>query len=331
MFRYRVSAFAVVLLLPLCAGCPSLTPLPSQAAVREMVEQETGRPYQLYVPSIYNTRRPWPVVIACHGTEPYDNPSRQMSEWAQFGEDQGIIVIAPTLLAAKGDFPPPVDKQIALQRSDEAAILNMVRAIKASHRVAEEQVFMTGWSAAAYVILHTGMSHPDIFRALLIRQGTFDERFVDVSERQLDRWQPIKIIYGRTDFLRDQAVACIKWLRDRGQYVEELEVAGTHRRLEPETAWKFFREVVSKRPWIRMRNWTPDPRQPLTIAFAVDAVPPAKNLKWFFGDGADSFDPQPTHTYTAGGDYEVTLNVDLGGGKKFQRKRTVRVFQGGAN
>ena len=49
---------------------------------------------------------------------------------------------------------------------------------------------------AAYDILHTGMSHPDIFRALLIRQGTFDERYVDVSERQLDRWQPIATAIG---------------------------------------------------------------------------------------------------------------------------------------
>jgi len=295
-----------------------------------MVEQETNRPYQLYVPSIYNTRRPWPVIVACHGTEPYDNPARQMSEWAQFGEDNGIIIVAPTLYASKGDFPPPVDKQIALQREDEAAILGMVRAVKNSHRIAEERVFMTGWSAAAYDILHTGMSHPDVFRALLIRQGTFDERFVDVPDRQLDRWQPIKIIYGSSDFLRDQAVACIKWLRSRGQYVEELEVAGSHRRLDPATAWKFFSEVIAKRPWIRIRTWTPDPRNPLTIAFAVDAVPAAKNLKWFFGDGADSFEAQPTHTYQTGGDYEVTLNVDLGGGKKYQRKRTVRVYAGGA-
>lgn len=296
-----------------------------------MVEQETNRPYQLYVPSIYNTRRPWPVIVACHGTEPYDNPARQMSEWAQFGEDNGIIIVAPTLYASKGDFPPPVDKQIALQREDEAAILGMVRAVKNSHRIAEERVFMTGWSAAAYDILHTGMSHPDVFRALLIRQGTFDERFVDVPDRQLDRWQPIKIIYGSSDFLRDQAVACIKWLRSRGQYVEELEVSGSHRRLDPATAWKFFSEVIAKRPWIRIRTWTPDPRNPLTIAFAVDAVPAAKNLKWFFGDGADSFEAQPTHTYQTGGDYEVTLNVDLGGGKKYQRKRTVRVYAGGAN
>jgi len=296
-----------------------------------MVEQETGRGYLLYVPSIYNTRRPWPVVIACHGTEPYDNTQRQMSEWAQFGEDKGIIVIAPVLKAAKGDFPPPVDKQIALQREDEAAILGMVRAIRNSHRVAEEQIFMTGWSAAAYDILHTGMAHPDIFRALLIRQGTFDERYVDVPDRVLDRWQPIKIIYGSSDFLRDDALACIKWLRDRGQYVEELEVAGSHRRLDPDTAWKFFSEVIAKRPWIRMRAWSPDPRNPLIQAFAADTVPPAKNLKWFFGDGGDSFEAQPTHTYAAGGDYEVTLNVDLGGGRKYQRKRTVRVYGGGAS
>ena len=317
---------AITVLLPFCAGCPSLTPYPTQANVQQMSEPETGRHYLLYVPSIYSDKRTWPLVLACHGTQPYDTPERQMSEWAQFGEDKGIIVVAPVLEAAKGDFPPPAAQQIELQRGDEAAMLGMVRTTKNAYRVAEEQVFMTGWSAAAYDILHTGMGHPDIFRALLIRQGTFDPAFVDVSDRVIDKWQPIKVIYGKTDFLRDQTVACIKWLRDQGQYVEELEVAGTHRRLDPATAWTFFMEVVKKRPWIRVRAWAPDPHQPRTMRFAFDSVPAARGQKWFFGEGEETFDAQPTHTFSAAGDHTVTVNVDLGGGRKYQRKKVVRVY-----
>jgi len=99
-----------------------------------------------------------------------------MREWARFAENRDIIVVAPQLVGTKGDFPPEPEKQIALQREDEQAILATVSEIKRKYNIAEEQVFMTGWSAGAYAILHTGLRNPDVFRALAIRQGSFNER-----------------------------------------------------------------------------------------------------------------------------------------------------------
>jgi len=321
----RATAWLSTACIPLWAGCLSLTPLPDEAPVVEQTDRTTGRGYFLYVPSTYSGQRPWPLVVACHGTRPYDTAMYETREWAKFAEKEGILVVAPALLGTKGDFPPSPDRQIALQRQDEEAILSIVRSIKGRYRIAEERVFMAGWSAAAYAILHTGLGHPDIFRALVIRQGTFDERFLDFAEGDLDRWQPILVIYGRMDFLRDQTLACIEWLRKHGQYVETLEIAGSHRRIDPKRPWEFFQRVVRERPWIRIRAHVPNPSEPRTVTFRVDAIPEADQLMWFFGDGTQSRDASPTHTYAEPGNYTVTVNVGLVVGKKYRRQRVVHV------
>ncbi|MBN2559711.1 MAG: PKD domain-containing protein, partial [Phycisphaerae bacterium] len=318
-------------ILPLwCCGCPAMGTLPTAAPVMELTDEPTERPYLLYVPSIYSDRVSWPIVVACHGTWPYDTSRLQMREWAQFAENRGIIVLAPELLSTKGDFPPPPESQIDLQRQDEQAVLSIVSAIKRKYNVAEDRVFMTGWSAGAYPILYAGLRNPDVFRALAVRQGSFDERFMDIPTDCLGQRQRILVIYGMADFLRDQSKAMIEWLRARGFYVDEKEIAGSHRRIDPKLPWRFFSKVVKEGPWIRIRAHVVDPGQPLAIRFYLDAVPKAERQKWFFGDGDESYEPSPVHTYDQPGRYEVTVNVALKDGGKYSRRQLVRVgdFQG---
>lgn len=302
-----------------------MTPLPHQAPVQEMTEPRTRRAYLLYVPSTYHDRRTWPLLIACHGTNPFDSAPLEMREWAQFAQDRGILVAAPVLTATKGDVPPPPERQIARQHDDEEAILGIVSAIRGAYRIAPEQIFMTGWSAAAYVILDTGLKHPDVFRALAIRQGTFDERFMTVRQDQLDRWQPVFVIFGQSDFLRDQSKAMIAYLESRGMFVAREEVAGSHRRLDPGKVWGFFQKIVRERPWIRIRTAQAPGQQPRAIQFRIDAIPPVDMCRWMFGDDGESRDLEPVHTYQNAGSYTVTVNVRLQGGHLFQRSRTIWV------
>lgn len=319
----------VVVAAALQGGCVSLTPLPDQAPVWDRIEPTTQARYLLYVPSIYSDRRTWPLVVACHGTPPWDEAKWQMREWAQFAEDEGIIVAAPFLVGTGGFLPPPPAEQIERQRRDERAIVAIVNRLRSDYRIAREQVFMTGWSAGAFAVLHTGLRNPDLFRALAIRQGNFDERFMDVASHQLDRWQPVLVILGRTDMMRDQAKQCIEWLEDRGQFVESDEQTGSHRRLNPGIVWGYFQKIVRERPWIRIVH-RPDSRAPLTVRFSVESVPPGAARKWFFGDGKESSDPVAVHTYERPGRYEVTANVALDMGKIYGRTRTIDVgFEGG--
>ena len=321
--RFGWTLASLAILCPL-SGCPSLESLPNQAPIQEIVEQETRQPCLLYSPSHYTDTRSWPLLIVCHGTWPYDTPSLQMQEWARFAENNGLIVAAPQLEGVKGDFPPSPEKQIELQRRDERNILGVVAAAKQRYNIAEERVFMTGWSAGAYAILHAGLNHPEVFRALAIRQGSFDPRFMDVPKERIDSWQPIKVIYGSTDIIRDQTKQCIKWLRENGAYVEEEEIPGTHRRIPPNPVWKFFKEVAKERLWVRIRTQS-DPANPLAVRFSLDAIPPVVRQRWFFDNGDESTEPAPVHTYAQPGRYEVAVNVALKNGKKYTRKRIVEI------
>ncbi len=53
----------------------------------------------------------------------------------------------------------------------------------------------------------------------------------------------------------------------------------------------------------------PDPNAPLTIQFSSAGSESAVSYLWDFGDGATSTEPDPSHTYAAGGPYTVTLTV----------------------
>jgi predicted esterase len=316
---------ALTVLALSCCGCPSLDALPSQAPVQEMTEEQSQHKYLLYVPSIYSDRHSWPVIVACHGTWPYDTAELQMREWAKFAEQTGIIVIAPRLVGTKGDFPPPPEQQISLQREDEKTILGAVSAVKHRYSIAENEVFMTGWSAGAYVILYTGLRNPDVFRALAIRQGSFDERFMEIPQGSVDPWQKVLVIYGIGDLLRDQSMAMLKWLWAAGIHPDEREIAGSHRRIDPALPWKYFRETAKNSPWARIRATVVDSSKPLEIRFDLDAVPKVAKQKWFFGDGGESREASPIHAYAEPGRYEVSVNLAMQNGKKYSRKRIVRV------
>jgi len=316
--------------LPFLCGCPVMTSLPTKGEIKENTLPSGGEKYYLYVPSTYDRRRSYPVVIACHGTNPWDTAWAQISEWAQFGEEHEIIVAAPVLEGTHGDIVPSVAGQIEKEKADERTILDLVSRLKASYNVAEEQVFLTGWSAGSFAVLYTGLRNPDVFRALAIRQGNFKADYVDVEPSRMDRWQPIFIYYGNTDLLRPESLECITWLRDKNMFVEQLEVPGSHKRLDVALSWNFFKKIAKERPWIRLRVAKVDLRNRRLVKFWCESKPAFTRIVWSFGDGERSEEAGPTHEYAKAGVYEVSAKVSLRGGKTYTRKTTVRIGLAGA-
>jgi predicted esterase len=323
MFLRRTAL--VVLLLPFVAGCPVTAPQPVDSPIQEMRLPEGGAKYYFFVPSTYRRDRPYPLVIACHGTNPWDSAYAQIREWAHFAEQNDLIVAAPILVGTRGDLRPSAAEQINRQRADEKTILRLVDQIKASRNIAEEQVFLVGWSAGSFAVLHTGLRNPDVFRALAVRQGNFEPSYMDVPGERMDRWQAVFVYFGRTDPWRDESLACIEWLREHNLYVEQRELPGAHRRVEVKVAWDFFKRVIRHRPWVRLRTAKPDISNRRLVWFWCDAKPPMKRVRWDFGDGSGSTDESPKHVYSAPGRYEVTCDVTLATGKTYRRRTTVQI------
>jgi len=305
-------------------GCPVVSNLPAPGRVLSQRDPEYGREYKLYVPSSYRGGRRWALVVTCHGTPPWDTASRQFDEWKGLAEKKGFLLVAPELLGTRGDLTPRAAKQIRRQRDDEEAILAIVRAVQAAHSVDPSRVFLTGWSAGGYAVLFTGLRNPDVFRALAVRQGNFNPAFVEPCIPFLDRYQPVQVMYGDIDLMKDQASACVDWLREHGLSPTILERPGAHKR-DPEPVFAFFADVVRHRPWVRL-NVRDDPADPMHVSFSVrTSFEPVKFL-WDFGDNEPRSPlAAPDHRYGKAGLYTVRVAVWPAKKGPFVRKVQLRI------
>ncbi len=302
------SAWALLLL----TGCPVSGNLPAPGRVVSEVEPESKRPYRLYVPTRYSEARRWPLVVTCHGTPPFDTAAAQFDEWKGLGEDKGFLVAAPDLKGTSA-LAPAREQQIALQADDERAILGVVRAVSGSHSVDATRIFLTGWSAGSYAVLYTGLRHPDVFRGLAIRQGNFKAEFVEPTVPFLDRHQPVLVMFGNIDLLKDDAQACIDWLKSHDLDPTVLERPGAHRR-DPNPVYSFFADVVRHRQWIRVRV-EDDPQDPMAVRYSVTSSFEPYRYLWDFGDGQRGVEESPKHRYERPGLYTVRVAVYTAEGK----------------
>lgn len=305
-----------------CAGCPQYADPTVPNPIRPVKEPSTGNEYFVYVPSRNIPGEPCPLVILCHGTNPWDSALRQIRDWVGLAEDKNFIVAAPKLKGTRGDLPPSPEVQIRRQREDERTILATVRHVSGANHIDPTRVFLTGWSAGGYAVLHTGLRHPEVFRALTIMQGNFDERFAADAEEHIDPYQPVYVIYGTTDVLTGgQSKECMEWLYDHNAYVFDGQVSGPHRS-HPKAAHEFFEKVIAEIPWLTVRATAANASDPYTITFKARASFTPAGYRWTFDEGNTSSAAEPSFKFEEG-THEVTLETAMPNGKRL--KRTIRV------
>ena len=314
-----MSRVAILLLLAACTGCPQYRDPTVPGEIKRLVEPDLGGKYYLYAPTTYDASRQWALIVVCHGTEGFDTARRQIRDWAKLAEDKQFIVIAPRLKGVQGFLPPPANKQLELQRADEQTLLACVRHVRGAYNIADDKVFLTGWSAGGYAILYTGLRNPEVFRALAVLQGNFDADYLTEVGRSIDPYQPVYVLYGSTDVLTGRhGHRCVDWLNEHRAAVTEEEISGPHKN-HPTQAYMFFERVVRKAPWLHLRAIVEDPADPLTVRFKIRSSFEPDRYQWSFGDGQSSPVASPVHTYSGEGTYTVSLIADTPRGKTVQR------------
>lgn len=305
--RWFVPAACAVMLAGVC-GCPVVNNLPTPGRSLQQQDPQLQRDYRLYVPSHYTAGRPWPLVVTCHGTRPYDTAPAQFKEWAGYAEQKNFLLIVPELTGTAGDFVPSVAEQVRRQLDDEAAILSMVRAVRAAYNVDETRMFITGWSAGGFATLFTGLRNPDVFRAISLRQPNFNPDYFDLCVPFMDRYQPIQVLYGSLDPFKAGAGQAIDWLRAHEFEPTVRERPGGHQR-DPETVYDFFVRVVRHSHWVRLQV-REDAQDPMRVLLsAKTSFQPVKYL-WDFGDGsARTPVAAPEHRYEKPGLYNVRVGL----------------------
>jgi len=311
------------LALTCVTGCPVVSNLAAPGQILTRQDPEFNREYRLYVPSHYHEAKSWPLVVTCHGTKYWDTADRQLAEWKGLAEQKGFLVLAPELVGTAGDITPPAQEQIRRQLDDENAILSMIRTVCAARKVDSTRIFLTGWSAGGYAVFFTGLRHPDVFRALSVRQGNFNPAFVEPCLPFLDRFQPIQIMSGTMDPLKDYAQAAIRWLREHDFEPDVLERPGIHRR-DPQPVYTFFANVVRHRPWVRVLV-RDDLHEPMLVSFGIRASFEPTEYLWDFGDKQRSPVAQPEHRYEKPGLYTVRVGLRAPNGTRAVRQIQLQV------
>jgi poly(3-hydroxybutyrate) depolymerase len=230
---------ASVISLGFLAGCPVNQPQDTPVEQRLLTESSTGGSYFLYVPSSYRKEKPAPIIISCHGTDPFDTADRQVREWKMLAEQHGCLLICPKLASTDGilgDGPTT-----ALLR-DERLIISILRDLSYRYNLDRRNVLMTGFSGGGFPAYFVGLRHPDIFSVVVARNCNF-------SQRGLQDWYPmdalrtpIMVYWGENDpgAIRSQSQAAVTFLRSSGFMVDTDEIMGSGHERHPEVAMAFW-------------------------------------------------------------------------------------------
>ena len=238
------------LLLPVMAtawlaGCP-------QGERVQLTDPNTGGKYYLFLPEAGQAGGPLPVIVTCHGTDPFDTARIHYGEWRWLAEKYRCVLVCPILTSSDA-----FDREARLAKlfRDEKLIMSILDRLARRHDIDRKNTMITGFSGGGFPTYFVGLRHPDVFSVVVGRKCNF-------NRRAIDGWYPpeavgtaLMICYGENDpgTIRSQSENGIRYFRSKGFNLTTALVPGAGLERTPEYAMKFFLE-----------NWngTPPPFKP---------------------------------------------------------------------
>ena len=222
-------------------GCAVTQPQNTPVEQKLEIDQITGRPYWLYVPSTYRADKPIPLIVTCHGTWPYDVYEHHIREWKWLAEQNGCMVLAPELQGTDGLFR---DGPVVDMLQSEKYILSIISSLGYRYNIDRSNIMITGFSGGGFPAYFVGLRHQDVFSVIVARSCNF-------AEHNLDGWYPddarkiaIMIYVGQNDpaAIKDQSAKAVDYFRRKGFALETDVVPNIGHERRPEHAMDFFRK-----------------------------------------------------------------------------------------
>lgn len=285
-------------------------------------EPTTGRQYHLYVPTTYNPKRAYPLVLTAQGTFPFDQAAGQRDRWIDVAEQFGFIICSADFDGATGLLGFPADRPPAELVRDDKAALAILEELYQRYNIDRDAIMITGWSGGGFPAHYIGLNHPEIFRCIVGRTANFNSRIVTDEVALRARHMHVYCFFGQGDLpgFADYNREANFWYTLRGfrNFVIN-ELPGGHNPNQLEAA-RYFRNLVTKWPAIEIDASATRGPAPLTVTFKARVRDPdspdgrVDSVLWNFGDNAVSAQPEVVHTYHRPGIYNVFLTVkDLDG------------------
>jgi len=257
-FRCPLS-IALLPLLTVLGGCPVTQD--QQTPVEALSRQADGYTYWLYVPSNYTPDRDWPMVVTLHGTFGFDDANAQIREWKRLAEDNGLIVVAPTLKSVQGVLPVIRTLWYKDLAHDEQAVLTIMDEVQATYRIGTYRtdpkpkrgvpttrpaVLLTGFSAGGYPMHFIGLRNPDRFGMMLGRSANSNVELLDsLRPPETVKHLPVFMFWGRNEYVTGgYNWDAIAWLSRRGvKNLDWKQIPGGHWR-HPEVAYNVWKKTL---------------------------------------------------------------------------------------
>ncbi len=292
------------------SGCAVNQPQDVPHSSLQLFDDSSGRSYFVYLPSSYG-KVPLPLVVTCHGTNPWDSAEMQINEWKYLAEKNNMVVIAPKLNSSRGLIPPSQSEGRTLLMGDEAFIVKTVRKFLRHGNIDRRAIMITGWSSGGFAAYFTGLRNPNLFRVVVARQSNYIREYYDPDKNRFDPYQPVCIFYGQSDAAILQADAHVAYKELRGAGLKNLvleKVPGGHYR-RPEVAIKFFLNALKIYPRPFILSARLDKKGQCMIQFDSGLMGRIDDEKvfWSFGDGSTARGTKIRHLYRNAGKYRLVL------------------------
>ncbi len=220
-------------------GCAANQPPAEYSKPTLNVEPITGRSYYLMIPHTYRRGTPAPVIVTCHGTDPFDTAGLHAREWQRLAERHNCILVCPKLTSTDGILGSGPTGPLL---NDEKLIIAILGHLHRLYDIDRRNILITGFSGGGFPTYFVGLRHPDIFSVVVARNCNF-------SRRALEGWYPpeaagtpVMVYWGENDFaaIRGQSGSAARYLRSKGFKPATAVLPRIGHERAPEVAMKFF-------------------------------------------------------------------------------------------
>jgi poly(3-hydroxybutyrate) depolymerase len=232
--------FTALFSLLLSGGCAIPQSQNTRAWQRCETDPATGRRYYLFVPDTYNHDTPAPVIVSCHGTPPFDIADHHVKMWKKLGEDNGCIIVAPTLMGTDGLLG---DGPVIAMLANERFILSIISQLGYRYNIDRANIMITGFSGGGFPTYWVGLRHPDVFSTVVAQNCNFSRHNLHGWYSPEARQTSVMVYYGSNDpfSIALQSRWAIDYLLEQGFRVEARIVGGVGHQRRPDVAMEFFR------------------------------------------------------------------------------------------
>jgi poly(3-hydroxybutyrate) depolymerase len=146
-----------------------------------MAESGEIMPYSLYVPTSYNGKKPFPLVVLLHGSGANEESfftGGQQRQVPTVAEERGFLVVAPLGYRATGGYGRTTstssqDPQAVRRRElSEADVLHVIDLMRQTYKVDDDRIYLLGHSMGAAGAWHLGAKFPERWAALACVAGS---------------------------------------------------------------------------------------------------------------------------------------------------------------